>query len=859
MGTTKLELELTGEESGLIASLERSMAGINSFAKDGSKAIEGMGGSFAQLTNSFGAIKEAIAGLAIFEFMKSSVDAAVELGAEVRRLSSFFQIGSEKAGELAEALKRMGSSPDEFITMAAKMDKQLLKNSESFQKYGIETKTIGEDGKIQWKSQVDILTEVGAKLNSIEGDTARTIAAQELLGKGGAEAALYLQKLAAAAQASKENLAAMGVAIDYDSLKTQSKEYAKTQADISQGFNVMKIIVGQELLPSLMGLFSFFSTLMIPAAHALSFAIKGLTTGFFTLKYIIEDAMAYVSDLVLKSVNSLAGVGNIVTAILNGDFGKAKQIFLQTSAEHIRIDNETKQVLINNEDDYNNKLISIWGDGIEKKRTIEKDGTTGGKVTGSNAERAKEASVLKSLQAEMNALDKEDLTYLDASTIALKEQKQLDEADLKLKQDLGKIDSILAEDKTPATIAAANQAKMSALIANDDKVTAIHREAAAARAKLSLEIAKVEEAGERAHLGAMESAKLDNIQRLRSLGIISGEDAIQLEMAIHEKQHNEQMVSYARELDAAKDNQIETAKIQGKVVAEIDKNNAQIRKSNNQLVDEMAKKNPMAGMAAGFREYIAESKNYGTQFKNLVTSTMNAAETSIAGAMKGIITGQENLSQAMKGIWSGITDAILGCITQMIAKWIVAQAAMLIFGSATEVVANTQAAAALDTAAAESYAAYAYIPFGGLALANAQIALVAGGFAAAKAADKGITAFATGGYVDKPTPGIFGEKGGEYLVPERDMKSLIPSLMAQGAAMFRGMGASMAQTRAYASGAYASASMPAPTNSVSSTRSSNTSNVTINCGHILGDSKDSAKVIGKYISALNVDFNRRNG
>lgn len=38
------------------------------------------------------------------------------------------------------------------------------------------------------------------------------------------------------------------------------------------------------------------------------------------------------------------------------------------------------------------------------------------------------------------------------------------------------------------------------------------------------------------------------------------------------------------------------------------------------------------------------------------------------------------------------------------------------------------------------------------------------------------TAFAEGGYVDKPTLGIFGEAGNEYLVPEKDMQDLIHSL-----------------------------------------------------------------------------------
>jgi hypothetical protein len=41
------------------------------------------------------------------------------------------------------------------------------------------------------------------------------------------------------------------------------------------------------------------------------------------------------------------------------------------------------------------------------------------------------------------------------------------------------------------------------------------------------------------------------------------------------------------------------------------------------------------------------------------------------------------------------------------------------------------------------------------------------------------TMYAEGGYVDKPTLGIFGEAGGEFLVPEDDMASLISSLVTK--------------------------------------------------------------------------------
>ena len=872
MADGKLGIELIGDNSSLMAAIDKATKGIESFSKEAKKNVGEIDGTFEKLAGSFGAIKSAIGGLAIFGMMKHSIDAAVELGAEVRRLSSYFGISGERAGELAEALKRLGSTPDEFISMSNKLVKNLEKNAPVFEAYGILTKKIGTDGQVEWKKQIDIATDAGAVLNGIEGPTERAAAALKMFGRSGGEAATYFRRLAEEAENSKQNIAAMGVVIDYDHLATESKKYVKAQKDITQTFNIMKIVAGQELLPSLLDLTRFFSSILTPAVEGAGWIIKGLTSYFWAFKGVIETVISGVTDFVLKIGNGFSGVMDIVQAAIEGRYKEIPGIWKKVQAQHIQIDQETEKIREGISEDFWKKQEEIWN--RPHKKSEEDDGT-GGKVKAHKFTPEEEKALENQMKAELEALRRKRAgeLFIDADFFKLSEaetlahwrkmsaahhesanvenfiQKEVTTARIANAKDVEarwkrELDKGLAEnaDNFNEQIILAeiylgrietNHKKGSAeYLAAEKTLADIRNKAKADRKKYNDEV----EAGERAHQVATIGLEIEGIKILQAQGKISDEDALRRTITLNEKLYQEERKALARRLALDDLKPVEVKKVLNQIQALEDGAGKRRLTDEEHLRKELEKKSAWAGMKAAATDYVRAAENNFKNFGGAVTKIMSAAENSISTAIQGLIKGQMTLGEAMKSIWVGIADAVLGAVSQMVAQWIVAQAAAMIFGVVQEKVENTKAAAALDTGAAEAWAAYGWMPFVGPGLAMAQIAAMEASFLAAKVANRAATAYATGGLVSSPQLGLVGEAGSEYIVPEKSMASLIPGLMESGARIYSAIAASKARTY-----------RPVTNSSQTlTTRTTNNAGHTINISGVIGDKRQ----LGTYLKSV---------
>ena len=114
----------------------------------------------------------------------------------------------------------------------------------------------------------------------------------------------------------------------------------------------------------------------------------------------------------------------------------------------------------------------------------------------------------------------------------------------------------------------------------------------------------------------------------------------------------------------------------------------------------------------------------GTQLEPLV-NTYKAAEVALGNAISGILNRTMTLGQAMKSVWQGISQTVIGEIGKILAKKVAAWA-----------VEKSLALAGIGTKAVEagagSAAAMASIPFVGPALAIAAMASVMGAVMASK-------------------------------------------------------------------------------------------------------------------------------
>ena len=470
------------------------------------------------------------------------------------------------------------------------------------------------------------------------------------------------------------------------------------------------------------------------------------------------------------------------------------------------------------------------------------------------AEEAKQAK--KQLEDISHRINTEDLATAENVTLAQKQALAIRQAQDKLQGTLRSIDSTLEKSPGEANKKAAEDARLAARKLYADQLNKIDRDSTA-------EGNKVQEAADKASLqefnriedlklsdklktiDATNKAEIEEITFQRVLGNTTEEDMLKRVASSNARRNDLERDAMLERLEMRSREStldlVAVQKLDNELKALKAKHDAEAKKANQALYLEMRNKSPMAGLRDGAQQYIESAKNNFKNFGSAITKIMQAAESGIQNALKGLITGQMTFGEAMKGIWVGIGTAILDIVTQMIAQWAVAAVAQAIFGTTTKVVENEKAAAELDTGAAGAWAAYSWMPFIGPALAEAQIIAMLASFGAAKAANRAITAFASGGLVTQPRLGLVGEAGNEYIVPEKSMASLVPGLMDSGARIYGAMARSQARTNAYSK-----TTNYAPTSNT--TRTTNTTGHTFNISGVIGDQRQLGTYLKKVIN-----------
>ena len=237
------------------------------------------------------------------------------------------------------------------------------------------------------------------------------------------------------------------------------------------------------------------------------------------------------------------------------------------------------------------------------------------------------------------------------------------------------------------------------------------------------------------------------------------------------------------------------------------------------------------GAIAGLQKFSAQADNIYTQMSKFAQDMANTLTSSLSKAFMDIVTKGTSFGNAMKAVWKGLSQAVIQALMQMAARQLVnfgidqviaawkaahttteiaqstakqsaaevqlakenaaTEASMAADNAKTAALAaqvpaiaaqeaaivsqttamDTATVSAFDLAVAETWGAYAYIPFGGEALSEAQISAMFASATAAQATAMGmVVAHATGGLIDKPTLALMGEAGREVVAPETDFQ-----------------------------------------------------------------------------------------
>lgn len=77
------------------------------------------------------------------------------------------------------------------------------------------------------------------------------------------------------------------------------------------------------------------------------------------------------------------------------------------------------------------------------------------------------------------------------------------------------------------------------------------------------------------------------------------------------------------------------------------------------------------GLESAIKNWIASATDSFEVWKHIATNAINSVENAFAKGIQGLLTGQMSFSEAMKSIWNDLAGAIIGAISQIIAKFIV--------------------------------------------------------------------------------------------------------------------------------------------------------------------------------------------
>ena len=392
--------------------------------------------------------------------------------------------------------------------------------------------------------------------------------------------------------------------------------------------------------------------------------------------------------------------------------------------------------------------------------------------------------------------------------ITLEQQKQraLAQAEREYLQEAARIEKEAREGKFDG-----NQAGVDALWAANlqrrrDRETAINREfydkRVAMEADLQARLTAGEEGGLQQRLEAVRKAVEKMRHEAKVLWTAETTEAqkaaqeaeiLQAEQALKERARRDQVRA---DLGKLKQELAELAQIKGHALSFAEQEEVFARfatrsKESAEAVRKLREELHLHGSAtqgwfAGIKDWLGQAGNTFQTFKQLASSAMNGVEQAFSRGIAGLLSGQMSLGQAMKAVWQGIAQTVIQAVAQMIARWVAMAIAKRLLGIEENTADGGRTAASLVTATAETWAAYAAIPFAGPILAAAQIASMYASMAAstgmATAAGAKVTAMSVGGLVEKPQFTWLAEKGEpEVVAPQRSFLDWARHLFGMGA------------------------------------------------------------------------------
>lgn len=314
MGNDKTSTyEITAEPSGYEAGMQRTIAATKEAHKSISGAFSSIGEVMGKLTGFIGGLTAVLAGGAAF---KEAVSASNAWNGEAKKLSMTLGVTTESASVMMVAMRHLGIDTDLMTTAASKLSKQVITNSDAFAKLGIQVK----DSNGQYRPMTELMGEVNAKLKEIKNPIEQNNVGLQVYGKSWAEVRGTLKLTTDEIEKARVKAHDLGLIVGPEGVAA-TKQYKETMNDMKLVITSLEVQLGNAVLPALVELGAWFSSVGPIVGRAFGAVIESVTSILRICSGTVKELWSIVSDVFSR-------VGEVVTSVMGTELPGVMDIFI---------------------------------------------------------------------------------------------------------------------------------------------------------------------------------------------------------------------------------------------------------------------------------------------------------------------------------------------------------------------------------------------------------------------------------------------------------------------------------------------------------------------------------------------------
>lgn len=315
--TKEVNLEISGDESSMVAALGRARAAVTESTASMRSTLSGVTESFKGLTEGFGAFAAVLAGGAAF---KEIITQTKEITAESLRLGKSLGIATSEASTYAVAMNAVGGDSQDFADASRGLTRQLKTNEKGLNDMGIATR----DASGNLRNAKDIMWDAIETVNSYTVGTDRNLAAQTAFGRGASANSAILKLHKEDLEEAAKDATDLGLVVGQENVQAYA-ENKKATAAAMDTLKGMEKAIGDALLPVLTKLAEWFRDIGPAAIVVIKGAVGGLVAVFWSLWAVANIVIDYVELAFHTVADTAEELFQAAGAAISGHMGEAAQ------------------------------------------------------------------------------------------------------------------------------------------------------------------------------------------------------------------------------------------------------------------------------------------------------------------------------------------------------------------------------------------------------------------------------------------------------------------------------------------------------------------------------------------------------